>query len=45
MIPGALFTFFVVPSIYVLVAHGNGGGPCGSRRPSPAVPELAEALV
>ena len=46
MIIGTLFTLFVVPSIYVLVARHAGGGaawPCPPTRRKSTVPELAEA--
>ncbi len=41
MIIGTVFTLFVVPSIYVLVARTH----LAAVQPEPAVPELAEAAV
>jgi multidrug efflux pump len=46
MIIGTLFTLFVVPSIYMLVARRRRASiPVAASRPSPAVPEPEEALV
>jgi multidrug efflux pump len=46
MIIGTLFTLFVVPSIYVLVARRRTAAvPAEADRPSPVVPEPEEALV
>ena len=46
MIIGPLFTLFVVPSIYMLVARTRTAAiPAEAGRPSPAVPEPEEALV
>ena len=46
MIIGTLFTLFVVPSIYVLVARKRTATvPMEIERPSPVVPEPEEALV
>jgi multidrug efflux pump len=47
MIIGTLFTLFVVPSIYVLVARTRATvpvtAPVGTEAPGPAVPDFAEA--
>ncbi len=46
MIIGTLFTLFVVPSIYVLVARTRTAAiPAEAGRPSPAVREPEEALA
>ncbi len=42
MVIGTLFTLFVVPSIYVLVARTHGAG---LREAAAAVPEMAEAVA
>jgi len=46
MIPGTLFTLFVVPSIYVLVARRRTAAILAEAvHPSPPVSEPEEALV
>jgi multidrug efflux pump len=44
MIIGTLFTLFVVPSIYMLVARTRAAVPAPARVAETAVPELVEAL-
>jgi hypothetical protein len=43
MIIGTIFTLFVVPSIYVLVARKHVAVPVMSEEPQRGVPELAKA--
>ena len=47
MIIGTIFTLFVVPSIYVLVAKTHRAEPAGEMevRENERVPELEEAVV
>jgi multidrug efflux pump len=45
MIIGTIFTLFVVPSIYVLVARKHVAVPVTSEEPQRAVPELAKAAT
>jgi len=45
MIIGTIFTLFVVPSIYMLVARRHEGLPSEEQRSEGDVPELAEAAV
>jgi multidrug efflux pump len=45
MIIGTIFTLFVVPSIYVLVARRHVAVPATSEEPQRGVPELAKATT
>jgi multidrug efflux pump len=44
MIIGTLFTLFVVPSIYMLVAHARAAVSTPAVAPDATAPQLAEAL-
>jgi multidrug efflux pump len=44
MIIGTVFTLFVVPSIYMLVARTRATVPSAARTRDTRVPELAEAV-
>jgi multidrug efflux pump len=43
MIIGTVFTLFVVPSIYMLVARRHTAFELEEATPEPEIPELAEA--